>query len=73
MTLPYQDAGTPSNGEFQTFEGIINHPGYNGTLLHADETAPSLSEYGPLDIQENRENFMTQNVQHAMTHHDVGM
>jgi len=73
LTLPYQDAGTPSNGEFQTFEGIINHPGYNGTLLHADETAPPHSEYGPLEIQENRENFMTQNVQHAMTHHDVGM
>jgi hypothetical protein len=42
-------------------------------LLHADEAAPSLSEYGPLDKQENRENLMAQNVQQAMTHHDVGI
>jgi hypothetical protein len=42
-------------------------------LLHADEAAPSLNEYGPLDKQENRETLMAQNVQQAMTHHDVGL
>src|SRR5690242_1524719 len=70
--LPCEDVGTPSEEPFRTFEGRVNHPGHDGTLP-ADEDAPSLSEYGPLDNQENRETLMVQNIQAKMESHRVGL
>jgi len=70
--LSYENAGTPSEEQFQTYRLPINHPSYLGTLDDCEE-CPSMSEYGPLDRQENRERRMLQNIQTAMELHQVGL
>jgi hypothetical protein len=72
--LPYKNVGTPSSdGQFQTIiPPQVRHPGHDGTLL-ADEGAPALTEYGPLDKQENREVRMVENIKNQMLDHRVGL
>jgi hypothetical protein len=68
----YKNVGTPLEEQFQTYRLPINHPSYMGTLDDCDE-CPSMSEYGPLHRQENRERKMLQNIQTAMEEHRVGL
>jgi hypothetical protein len=71
-TVSYKNVGTPSEEQFRTYCLPINHPSYVGTLDDCDE-CPSMSEYGPLDRQENRERKMLQNIRMAMEEHRVGL
>ena len=69
----YANVGTSSEGEFSTYVcHPVNHPAHDGILGVCDE-APSMSEYGPLDHQENREIRMLQNIDRAMGNHHVGL
>jgi hypothetical protein len=71
-SVSYMNVGTPSEEQFHTYRFPINHPSYMGTLDDCDE-CPSMSEYGPLDRQENREQRMLQNIRTAMEPHPVGL
>jgi len=71
--LGYANVGTSSEGEFRTYIcHPVNHPAHDG-ILGSCEDAPSMSEYGPLDNQENREIRMLQNIEPQMTKHHVGL
>ncbi len=69
----YANVGTSSEGEFGTYVcHPVNHPAHDG-ILGVCNDAPSMSEYGPLDHQENREIQMLQNIDRAMAKHHVGL
>lgn len=71
--IAYKDICTPSAGKFRTFcNAPINYPGHDGTLGPCED-APPFSEYGPLDKQENREQWMVQKVKDEMKDHRVGL
>ena len=71
--IEYKNVGTPQDDEFLTYQcHQIDHPAHEGILGPCEE-APSMSEYGPLDKQENRERQMTRNVIEQMAHHHVGL
>lgn len=69
----YANVGPPCEGKFSTYVcHPVNHPAHDGILGTCDD-APSMSEYGPLDHQENREIRMLQNINRAMEKHHVGL
>jgi hypothetical protein len=69
----YANVGTSSEGESGTYVcHPVNHPAHDGILGICDD-APSMSEHGPLDHQENREIRMLQNIDRAMAEHHVGL
>jgi hypothetical protein len=69
----YANVGTSSQEEFSTYVcHPVNHPAHDGILGSCDD-APSMSEYGPLDQQENREIRMLRNIERAMGKHHVGL
>lgn len=70
----YSNVGTTwDEDEFRTYScHLLNHPGHDGILGCLDD-APSMSEYGPLDKQENREQRMVENIQHQMEKHQIGL
>lgn len=70
--IEYVDVGTPSEEQFVTYRFPIHHPSYDGTLGDCQD-CPSMSEYGPLGRQENREQRMLHNIQTAMGSHNVGL
>lgn len=70
--LPWRNVGTPREEHFSTYTNPIAHPGHDGTLDH-DPEAPGLSEYGPFQRQENRENRLVQNIQTEMANCSVGL
>jgi hypothetical protein len=71
--LKYKNVGTPQEAAFETYHcHPVNHPSHDG-VLGTCEDAPSMSEHGPLDKQENRERRMLQNIQHEMESHNVGL
>jgi hypothetical protein len=72
-SFEYANVGTSSEGEFSTYVcHPVNHPAHDGILGICDD-APSMSEYGPLDNQENREIRMLQNIDRAMGKHHIGL
>ncbi len=69
----YANVGTSSEEEFSTYAyHAVNHPAHDGILGISDD-GPSMSEYGPLDRQENREIQMLQNIDRAMGNHNIGI
>ena len=70
--LRWTDVGTPDKPPFQTYLGLVSHPGYNGTL-QSDPDAPSMTEYGPFESQDARENQMAKNVQSKMEKYETGL
>lgn len=69
----YRDVGTSGQSQFETFTNApITHPGHNGTLGPCED-APPMLEYGPLTVQEHREQQMTRNIEDAMLNHRVGI
>ena len=48
--LSRKNVGTPDEAQFRTYKHPVNYPGHDGTLK-ADEDAPSLSEYGPIEVR----------------------
>lgn len=73
LGMTYENVGTGSEQEYQTYPNSIQYPGYiDGTLDH-DASHPSMAEYGQLDHQENRERAMVEHVCKAMAGHHVGI
>ena len=72
--IGYKDVGTPAEEPtFRTFRyHQVNHPAHDG-MLGSCWDAPAMSEYGPLDKQENREQRMLQNIRREMEEHQVGI
>lgn len=71
--LEYANVGTSSDGGFRTYIcHPVNHPAHDGILGFCDD-APSMSEYGPLDNQENREIRMLHIIERQMAKHHVGL
>jgi hypothetical protein len=71
--IDWVNIGPPDEVQFRTYAyAPVNHPGHDGTLP-PDFDAPSFAEYGPFNIQEKREQRMTQNIQNAMTRYDTGL
>ena len=71
--MEYRDVGTSGQPEHTTFVNApITFPGHDGTLGPCPD-APPLMEYGPLDVQEKREQKMLQNIDEAMQDHRVGL
>ena len=69
----WKNVGTPTTEDFKTYTiPLVHHPGHDGTLP-PDENAPSMSEYGPFERQENRERRMAQNVQTEMLSCEAGL
>jgi hypothetical protein len=72
--LDYANVGTSSEGEFKTYCcSPVNHTEHDGILSWLSGEAPSMSEYGPLSNQENREIHMLKNIQEEMKLHRVGL
>jgi hypothetical protein len=70
--FPWANVGTPDEPQFRTYRGPVNYPGYDGTVP-SDPDAPPLSEYGPFENQEAREDRMAKNVQSAMEKYQTGL
>ena len=70
--IGYTNIGTGTEDAFATFFPI-HHPGYHGSLERLRSDAPSMSEYGPLLKQENREKQMCLNIDRTMLNHDCGI
>jgi hypothetical protein len=71
--VDYESVGTSSEGEFKTYScSPVNHPAHDG-ILRGLTDAPSMSEYGPINNQENREIQMVKNIQQKMKQHRVGL
>jgi hypothetical protein len=67
-TLKWENVGTPDEPQFKTSVECLNY--YPPTY---DPTRPSLREYGPLQTQELRENYMVERIRRAMEPHKVGL
>ena len=71
--VAYRNVGTPPEAEFRTFRfAHVHHPYHDGMLRNCDD-APPMSEHGPLDNQENREQRMLRTIQSAMEDRTVGL
>jgi hypothetical protein len=71
--MKYEDVGAPAESEFKTFANApITYPGHDGTLGPCPD-APSLMEYGPVDVQERREQWMVEILDKVMQDHSVGL
>jgi hypothetical protein len=69
----YKDVGTPHESAFRTYQfHPINHPAHDG-ILGSCFDAPSMSEYGPIDRQQNREQRMVTNIRGEMEGHRAGI
>jgi hypothetical protein len=69
----WENVGTPTTEDFKTHSiALVHHPGHDGTLP-ADESAPSMSEHGPFEQQEDRERRMVENIRTDMESCDVGL
>ena len=68
----YKNVGTGPGEQYRTYRLPIYHPSYEGTL-NSCETGPPMSEYGPLENQDNREREMLENICAAMEPHRVGI
>jgi hypothetical protein len=67
-TLKYANIGTPNEPRFKTSTECLNNnpPTY-------DPSKPRLQEYGPLDVQELREKYMTERISEFMKPCNVGL
>ena len=69
----WANVGTPDEPQYRTYTGLINYPGYDGSLQPPDWDAPQMYEYGPFENQEIRENQMAKNVQAEMGNYESGL
>jgi hypothetical protein len=67
-TLKYENVGTPDEPRFKTLTECLNNnpPTYNPAW-------PRLPEYGPLDAQERREQYMVSRITELMKPYDAGL
>jgi hypothetical protein len=66
--LKWENVGTPNGQRFETLrDGLNCYPPTH------DPSKPMLQEYGPLDAQEQRENYMVERVRAAMGNYEVGL
>jgi hypothetical protein len=71
--IPWQNVGTEMRKPYLTYAcPPLNHPGHDGTL-DPDTSAPSISEYGPLEAQEARELQITLNAKRELETSDSGL
>ena len=71
--LKYQNIGTPDENQSVLYRcPPIDHPSHDG-VLGTNFDAPSMSEYGPFEIQEKREEKMVENIRVAMLNDDNGL
>jgi hypothetical protein len=67
-SLQWQNVGTPNEARFQTCGNALNgHPPTH------DPNKPILQEYGPMDVQELRENYMIDRIKTFMEPFNVGL
>jgi hypothetical protein len=66
--LQWENVGTPEEPRFGTHSGGLNcHPPTH------DHNRPMLQEYGPMDVQELREQYMVARIKSFMEPYDVGL
>lgn len=66
--LQWRNVGTSDEIRFKTSESALNnHPPIRG------DVKPILQEYGPLNVQELRENYMVDHITFFMEAHTAGM
>ena len=66
--LKWENVGTPAEPRFKTWSR-----GLNCYPPDFDPSSPRMPEYGPLEVQERREAYMTDRISEAMKPYRVGM